>query len=91
MKTIISKLNDIFGDAFKSCGYDFSYGRVMVSSRPDLCQFQCNGAMVAAKAYKKNPMAIANEVIEKVEEYIIEIDYKNKYKFKERIVNVKQC
>ena len=49
METIISKLTNILGKAFENAGYDFSYGKTAVSNRPDLCQFQCNGAMVGAK------------------------------------------
>ena len=49
--------------AFEKAGYDPSYGKVIVSSRPDLCEYQCNGAMAAAKAYHKAPIAIANEVV----------------------------
>ena len=51
--------------AFTGCGYDEKYIRVTVSNRPDLCEYQCNGAMAAAKAYKKKPIDIANEVVEK--------------------------
>ena len=52
------------GEAFAACGYDAAYARVTVSNRPDLCEYQCNGAMAAAKAYKKAPFVIANEVVE---------------------------
>lgn len=48
--------------AFSSLGYDEEYGIVTVSNRPDLCQFQCNGALPAAKKYKKKPLDIASEV-----------------------------
>lgn len=54
--------------AFTSCGYDEKYVKVTVSNRPDLCEYQCNGAMAAAKAYKKKPIDIANEVVEKAKE-----------------------
>jgi len=66
-ETVISKLTGTLGKAFSDLGYDFFYGRVAVSNRPDLCQFQCNGAMMGAKKYKKNPMEIANEVVEKLD------------------------
>jgi len=72
METIISKLTNILGKAFCEAGYDASYGKTAVSNRPDLCQFQCNGAMVGAKLYKKSPMQIANEVVEKLEKNIFE-------------------
>jgi len=67
MKTIIAYLSEIFEKAFVACGYDKEYGKVTVSNRPDLCQFQCNGAMAGAKKYKKAPLAIANEVVESVD------------------------
>lgn len=63
MKTIIEKLNEIFTQSFKAAGYDADLGRAVVSARPDLCQFQVNGAMSAAKLYHKAPLMIANDVI----------------------------
>ena len=54
--------------AFTACGYDEKYEKVTVSNRPDLCEYQCNGAMAAAKAYKKKPIDIAGEVVEKAKE-----------------------
>ena len=66
MKTIIEKISEIVEKAFETCGYDSSYGRVTVSNRPDLCEFQCNGAMASAKVYHKPPIAIAQEVAEKL-------------------------
>lgn len=65
-------LTDLLGkylqEAFEAAGYDPSYGQVVKSNRPDLCQFQCNGAMSAAKAYKKAPFMISDDVIEKFNE-----------------------
>jgi len=55
-------LSDIVKPAFAACGYDAGFGEVTASNRPDLCQFQCNGAMAAAKIYKKAPIVIADEV-----------------------------
>ena len=49
--------------AFEKAGYDPAYGKVGVSNRPDLCEYQCNGAMAGAKAYKKAPFMIADEVV----------------------------
>ena len=49
--------------AFEKSGYDPSYGKVTVSNRPDLCEFQCNGAMAGAKAYHKAPFMIADDVV----------------------------
>lgn len=64
----MQKLIDIIGkevmEAFESCGYENKYGFVTLSNRPDLCQYQCNGALAAAKVYKKAPLAIAGEVVE---------------------------
>ena len=66
MKEILDLIKDVVVDGFKSAGYDEKYGMVTLSNRPDLCQFQCNGAMAAAKEYKKAPIAIAGEVVEKL-------------------------
>ena len=63
MQTVIDVLSEIFSQAFANAGYDAGLGRVVVSARPDLCQFQCNGAMSAAKQYRKAPLMIANDVI----------------------------
>ena len=62
MKTIIEELELRMSAAFKKAGYDEKYGKVTLSNRPDLCEFQCNGAMAAAKEYKKAPLVIANDV-----------------------------
>lgn len=66
MKMLIEKIGSELRDAFQACGYDGKYGTVTVSNRPDLCQYQCNGAMAAAKEYKKAPLSIAQEVVEKI-------------------------
>jgi len=50
------------GDAFEKAGYDRELGRVTVSNRPDLCEYQCNGAMAGAKKYGKAPFMIADDV-----------------------------
>ena len=68
MKKIIDILSEIFTDAFVSCGYEEKYGKVTVSNRPDLCEYQCNSAMAAAKAYKKAPIMIANEIVDNVKD-----------------------
>ena len=60
---ITAKMQQAFADA----GYDASFGRVTVSNRPDLCEYQCNGALAAAKQYKCAPIAIANAVVEKLD------------------------
>ncbi|MBR4207583.1 MAG: arginine--tRNA ligase [Lachnospiraceae bacterium] len=62
MKRFITLLEEETGKAFEKAGYPAECGRVNVSSRPDLCEFQCNGAMSCAKQYKKAPLQIAEEV-----------------------------
>lgn len=64
MKKIVDLLTEEFEKAFAIRGYEERYGLVTQSNRPDLCQYQCNGAMAAAKAYKKAPIIIAQEVVE---------------------------
>ena len=63
MKKIIDYIAEELADAFEKAGYDRSYGRVTLSNRPDLCEYQCNGAMAGAKAYKKAPIMIAEDVV----------------------------
>ena len=66
MKTIIELMTDEFKKAFAECGYSEEYARITISNRPDLCEFQCNGAMAAAKTYKKAPFVIADEIVAKL-------------------------
>jgi len=66
MKKILDMLTEEMQKAFETAGYDAALGRVTVSNRPDLCEYQCNGAMAGAKQYKKAPIMIANEVAEKL-------------------------
>lgn len=66
MNTIIELITEEVKNAFQNAGYDSSYGRVTLSNRPDLCEYQCNGAMAAAKAYKKAPIMIAKDVVEQL-------------------------
>lgn len=63
MKKIIDQLAEQLKSVFVKCGYEERFGMVSVSNRPDLCQYQCNGAMAAAKQYKKAPIEIAREVV----------------------------
>ncbi len=63
MRKIIDLIAEQMRAAFEGCGYAADYGRVTLSNRPDLCEYQCNGAMAAAKAYHKKPIEIANEVV----------------------------
>ncbi|MEY8427064.1 arginine--tRNA ligase [Lachnospiraceae bacterium 46-15] len=68
MKKILDFITGEMVQAFTAAGYDASYAKVSLSNRPDLCEYQCNGAMAAAKAYKKAPIMIANDVVEKLAE-----------------------
>ena len=68
MKTIINELSDIVSSAFERCGYDRSFGHVIVSNRPDLCHYQCDGSFKGAKAFKKAPLVIAEEVAQLLRE-----------------------
>lgn len=63
MQSLIQKLSALVGAAFQAEGLDAEFGLVRVSDRPDLAQFQCNGAMAAAKAAKKNPRQVAEAVL----------------------------
>ena len=62
MTALTAELSDAVGRAFAAEGLDAAFGQVQVSDRPDLAQFQCNGALAAAKAAKANPRAIAEKV-----------------------------
>ena len=66
MKKILDVLSEEMGRAFEEAGYEASLGKVSVSNRPDLCEYQCNGAMAGAKKYHKAPLVIAGEVAEKL-------------------------
>ena len=66
MKKILDLLSEEMGRAFEAAGYDSALGKVTISNRPDLCEYQCNGAMAGAKQYHKAPIMIANEVAEKL-------------------------
>ena len=68
MKKIIDVLQEVMEGGFEQAGYDKKFGFVTVSNRPDLCQYQCNGAMAAAKQYKMAPFQIAENVVEAVKE-----------------------
>lgn len=67
MEKLLSIISREIGDAFEACGYERELGRVTVSNRPDLCEYQCNGAMAGAKKYHKAPFMIADEVAEKLQ------------------------
>ena len=67
MKKILDIITAKMQQAFQDAGYDASFGRVTVSNRPDLCEYQCNGALAAAKQYKCAPIMIAKAVAEKLD------------------------
>lgn len=66
--SLLDSLSDILGDAFASLDLDRSFGAVVVSARPDLAQFQCNGAMPAAKEIRTNPRELGQRVIDAVDD-----------------------
>ena len=68
MEKLIDKLTAAVSEAFAQAGYDAACGKVTVSNRPDLCEFQCNGAMPAAKAAHKAPIVIAGEVAARLQD-----------------------
>ncbi len=68
MKKIVDLIIEELKPAFTGCGYDEKFIRVTLSNRPDLCEYQCNGAMAAAQAYKKKPIDIANELVEQLKD-----------------------
>jgi arginyl-tRNA synthetase len=66
MSDLKSVLSEAVGAAFAAGGMAADLGRVTVSDRPDLADFQSNGALAAAKAAGRNPREIANEVVERL-------------------------
>ena len=68
MKKLLDLIAQELVPAFEKAGYDASLARVSLSNRPDLCEYQCNGAMAAAKQYKKAPIMIANDVVANLSE-----------------------
>ena len=68
MQKILDLISEEMKMAFEAAGYDAELGRVTLSNRPDLCEYQCNGAMAGAKKYHKAPLMIAQNVAEKLKE-----------------------
>ena len=66
MKKFLDLITEEVTKAFVECGYDAKYAKVTLSNRPDLCEYQCNGAMAASKEYKKAPFMIADDVVAKL-------------------------
>lgn len=67
MKKILELISEEVKKGFEAAGYDRELGKVTLSNRPDLCEYQCNGAMAGAKKYKKAPLVIAGEVAEQLQ------------------------
>ena len=67
MKRITDLISDEITRSFTKNGYEAKYGMVTLSNRPDLCQYQCNGALAAAKQYKKAPVKIAQEIVDSLQ------------------------
>ena len=68
MKKILELISEEVVKAFEEAGYRADFAKVTLSNRPDLCEYQCNGALAAAKTYKKAPIMIANDVVAKLTE-----------------------
>ena len=68
MQKILDLISEEVKKAFDAAGYDAELGRVTLSNRPDLCEYQCNGAMAGAKKYHKAPLVIAQDVAEKLQQ-----------------------
>ena len=64
MNFLIDLISEQISGAFEKAGFDAAYGKATLSNRPDLCEYQCNGALAAAKKYHKAPIQIANAVLE---------------------------
>ncbi|MCP4363378.1 MAG: arginine--tRNA ligase [Chloroflexi bacterium] len=71
MKSLKQQLTSLLSDTFAQEGYDSKYGDVNVSNRPDLGQFQCNGALPAAKVYGRNPRDIAQQIVNRLQDQSI--------------------
>ena len=68
MKKLIDQISTVLAEGFQAAGYDPALGKAVVSNRPDLCQYQCNGAMAGAKQYRKAPFMIADDVVKAIGE-----------------------
>lgn len=71
MRKILDLISEEMRKAFEEAGYDADLGRVTLSNRPDLCEYQCNGAMAGAKKYHKAPLMIAQDVAGKLQDSVI--------------------
>ena len=71
MEKILDLISREVEQAFEANGYDSKFGRVSLSNRPDLCEYQCNGAMAAAKEYKCAPFLISDKVADSLKDNIM--------------------
>lgn len=88
MKKVLEYITDVLSQAFVQCGYEEKYGKVGISNRPDLCEYQCNGAMAAAKVYKKAPIIIADEIVKLLENHSL---FEEIVSVKPGFINIKIC
>lgn len=68
MQKILDLISEEMMKAFEAAGYDAGLGKVTLSNRPDLCEYQCNGAMAGAKKYHKAPLMIAQDVVDRLQD-----------------------
>ncbi len=66
MKKLLDVISEYVAQAFRALELDEKYAQVVWSARPDLCEFQCNGAMALAKTAHKAPIQIAEALAEKL-------------------------
>ena len=66
MTDLKTSLSEAVAAAFAAEGVDAALARVVASDRPDLADFQSNGALAAAKALKANPRELAAKVAERL-------------------------
>lgn len=66
---IISETKSKIKQVLNNLGYTDNLILIHLSSRPELGQFQYNGAMQIAKSMKSNPVEIAKNIVEKLNEY----------------------
>ena len=89
MNSFINNIEGIINKAFETAGYNSEYGKVKISDRPDLCEFQCNGALSAAKEYHKAPFMIADDVVKVVTEGVNAECFEDIQSVKPGFINIK--
>ena len=62
--SLISRLGKVFGAAFEELGLDGRFGKVFPSQRPELGDFQCNGALAASRSAGQAAPRLAKSVAE---------------------------